>query len=250
MQELAVRLRPIALAITLITAVPHAAQALTLADLDAGGSFDAGPIAFSGFEISLAGDLSADLSAYPVQLLADGFRLAGPLTVLLGERGTLLLSYVVETAANVFVDGAALFAPLVAIDSGAAALVSESLLGPGGVPLGALLALDLAGGNPAVTAASTGFAGTTRLEVVTVVALRSGLLAAAPHVDQRFSTVPEPLTVFLLAGGLIGLTFSGRRRAEVALRGAIPGGRGGLPFRRRGRPLAGSRPAGPPAAQT
>lgn len=216
MQVLNCWFRSIAVAIALVAGVPHAAQALTLADLDAGGSFAVGPITFSDFEISVAGDLPVDLSAYPVQLLADGFRIAGPLTVLLGEEGTLLVSYVAETAAGVFLDGARLFAPLVAVGDGAAALVSDSLLGPGGVPLGTLLALAVAGGDPPVLSASAGFAAVSRLEVVKVVALRTGILASAPHVDQRFSAVPEPLTLMMVSGGLVGLALSGRRRAVVA----------------------------------
>ncbi len=209
-------LRSIALALALFVGVPRAVQALTLADLDAGASFGVGSITFSDFEISVTGDLSVDLSDYPVQLLGDGFRIAGPIAVLLGEEGTLLMSYVAETTAGVFLDGAALFSPLVAVGSGAAALVSESLLGPGGVPVGTLLALAVAGGDPAVLSDSVGFAQMSRIEVVKVVALQSGIIAVVPHVDQRFSVIPEPLTLVMLASGLAGLTLSGRRRAVVA----------------------------------
>lgn len=208
--------RSIALAIALVAGIPHAAHALTLADLDAGASFGVGSITFSDFEISVAGDLSVDLADYPVQLLGDGFRIAGPLTMLLGDEGTLLVSYVAETAAGVFLDGAALFSPLVAVGSGAAALVSESLLGPGGVPVGTLLALNVDGGDPPVFSDSVGFAAVSRLEVVKVVGLQSGTVAIAPHVDQRFSVVPEPLTLAMVGSGLVGLALSGRRRAVVA----------------------------------
>lgn len=208
-------IRSMALAIALVAGVPHAAHALTLADLDAGGSFDVGSITFSDFEISVAGDLSVDLSNYPVQLLSDGFRIAGPLTMLLGGTGTLLVSYVAETTGPLL-NGAKLFAPLVAVGPGSAALVSESLLGPGSVLVGTLLALAVEGGGPPVLSDSVGFAGVSRLEVVKVVGLQSSILATAPHVDQRFSVVPEPLTLVMLSGGLVGLTISGRRRAVVA----------------------------------
>ena len=216
MQVVSTWLRWVALALAFVAGAPPAAKALTLADLDAGARFGVGSITFSDFELSVAGDLSIDLADYPVQLLGDGFRIAGPLTMLLGDEGTLLLSYVAETVAGVFLDGAALFSPLVAIGSGAAALVSESLLGPSGVPVGTLLALNVAGGDPALLSDSIGFAAVSRLEVVKVVALQSGTVAGAPHVDQRFSVVPEPLTLVMLGSGLVGLTLSGRRRAVVA----------------------------------
>jgi len=202
-----------ALAIALAAGVPQAARALTLADLDAGGSFSVGALTFSDFDVLVAGDVSADLSDYPVQLLSDGFRLAGPLTVMFGEEATLLVSFAVEAAAGI--DGASLFSPLVAAGPGSAALVSDSLLDASSNPLATLLALNVFGGGSDFSD-SVGFGATTRLEVVKVISLASGVIAAVPHVDQRFSVVPEPLTLAMLASGLTGLAVAGRRRAMVA----------------------------------
>ena len=203
----------IASATALAAGVPQAAQSLTLADLDAGGSFSVGALTFSDFEVLVAGDVSADLADYPVQLLADGFRLAGPLSVMFGEEATVLVSYVVEAAAGI--ESASLFAPLVAAGSGAGAMVSDSLLDAQGDPLATLLALNVFGDGSDFSDAA-GFAATTKLEVVKVISLTAGVIAASPHVDQRFSVVPEPLTLVMLAGGLTGLAMVGRRRAMVA----------------------------------
>lgn len=205
---------PIASAIVLAAGVPQPARALTLADLDAGGSFSVGALTFSDFDVLVTGDVSADLADYPVQLLGDGFRLTGPLSVTLGEEATVLISYAVEAAAGI--DGASLFAPLVAVGAGAAALVSESLLaGCGGSPIATLLALNVVG-DAYEPADAVGFPAVTKIEVVKVISLTSGLLAVVPHVDQRFAVVPEPLPLALLAGGLTGLAVAGRRRAMVA----------------------------------
>lgn len=201
---------PIAAAIVLAV---QPARALTLADLDAGGGFSVGGLTFSDFEVLVSGDVSIDLAEYPVQLLGDGFRLTGPLAVLLGTKATVLVSYVVEAAAGI--EGASLFSPLVAEGTGAAALVSESLFDGGGNPLATMLALNVVGGSSDPSDAA-GFAAVTKIEVVKVIGLTSGLLAAAPHVDQRFTLVPEPLPLALLAGGLTGLAVAGRRRAVVA----------------------------------
>lgn len=214
MQGIRSRCAPLALALVLAATGPGEARALTLADLDAGASFSVGGLTFSGFEVQVTGDASSDLADYPVQLLADGFRVAGPLTLTLGEEATLLLSYVVEAATGI--EAASLFAPLVAVGDGSAALVSESLLDASGMPIATLLALNVVGGDVAL-AGATGFAPASKLEVVTVIALTSGVLAALPHVDQRFAVAPEPLTLVLLASGLLGLAlFGGRRRAMVA----------------------------------
>jgi hypothetical protein len=206
---------PIALAIAFAAGVPQSARALTLADLDAGGSFSVGALTFSDFDVLVAGDLSVDLADYGVQLLADGFRLAGPLSTVLDEEGTLLVSFAVEAAGSFAIEGASLFSPLVAVGPGAAALVSDAIFDGDGNPLAQLLALDVFGFGASPSDAAS-FAGQAKLQVVKAVALGGGVFSAAPHVDQRFSVVPEPLTLAMLASGLVGLGVAGRRRAMVA----------------------------------
>jgi hypothetical protein len=190
------------------------APALTLADLDAGGSFAVGPLTFADFEIDASGDISLDLADYPVQILADGFRISGPLSVLLGDAGTLLFSYTVS-ASDPIVYGASLFAPGTTIGAGAQAWVGESLLDGASLPLASLFAFDVEGvGSDPSDAAS--FATVDTVQVVKTVHVGSGLFAALPLVDQRFLFVPEPLTLVLLTLGLGGLALWGRRHGTLA----------------------------------
>jgi hypothetical protein len=215
MQRFRSWLVPIAVAIALAAGVPQSARALTLADLDAGGTFSVGALTFSDFEVLVAGDLSADLSDYCVQLLGDGFRIAGPLSTLMDQDATLLVSYVVEATGSFGIEGASLFSPLVAVGPGAAALVSDSILDGDGNALAQLLALNVFGVGSTLSE-SASFAAQAKLQVVKVVALGGGVFSAAPHVDQRFFAVPEPITLAMLASGLVGLAVAGRRRAMVA----------------------------------
>jgi len=186
------------------------ARALTLADLAGGASFSAGLLVFDDFQITVVGDLSAQLDDYAVQVLGDGFRLAGPLSVLGGDAGTLLVSYSV-TAPTDLIEGASLFAGAVAIGAGSQAFVGESLLSGPDV-LGSLFVFDIAGVG-STPADAVGFAPVSHVEVAKSVHLGSGSFAALTVVDQRFFVAPEPLTLLLLVVGLLGLAASGRQRS-------------------------------------
>jgi PEP-CTERM motif-containing protein len=194
-----------ALGLAATVASARVASALTLADLDGGAGFTIGSLTFSDFDATATGDISLDLADYPVQLLADGFRLSGPLSVLLGDTGTLLLSYTVS-AADPILTGASLFAAGVAIDPGAQAWVGESLLGPGNAVLGSLFvyAIDGVGTSPGDAAS---FAPVAQIAVAKTVNLASGTFAAIPVIDQRFVFVPEPIAMWLLTLGLVGLAW-------------------------------------------
>jgi hypothetical protein len=201
-----------ALAALLLAASAGGARALTLDDLAGGASFATGPLTFSDFEVIVTGDLSLDLAAYPVQVLADGFRLSGPLSVLLGDAGTVLLSYVV-TATDPIGVGASLLAPGSAIGDGSQAWVGETLLDAASQPLGALFAYTVVGVG-SDTFEQTSFAAVSTVQVAKTLHVGSGLFAALPLVEQRFLVVPEPLTLVLLTLGISGLAFWGRRHGS------------------------------------
>ena len=199
-----------ALLLVQMVGLARGARALTLADLAGGASFSAGLLSFDDFEVTVAGALSAQLDDYAVQVLGDGFRLAGPLSVLGGDSGTLLVSYRVTAPADL-IDGAALFAGAVAIGAGSQAWVGESLLSGPDV-LGSLFVFDIAGVG-STPADAVDFAPVSHVEVAKSVHLGSGSFAALTVVDQRFLVAPEPLTLLLLVVGLLGLAASGRQRS-------------------------------------
>ena len=199
-----------ALGLGAVLATANAANALTLADLDGGGNFSVAGLTFANFDATVTGDISLDLADYPVQLLADGFRLSGPLSVLLGGTGTLLLSYQV-TAMDPILVGASLFAAGTTIGAGAQAWVGESLLGPANEVLGSLFAFDIEGVG-SDTSDAIGFAAVSQLSVAKTVNVGGGMFAAVPVIDQRFNIVPEPVTMWLLTLGLVGLAWWRPRR--------------------------------------
>ena len=204
------RVATCALSLAAVLATAGSASALTLADLAGGGSLSVAGLSFTNFDATVAGNLSLDLADYPVQLLADGFRLSGPLSVLLGDAGTLLLSYQV-TATDPILVGASLFAAGTTIGAGAQAWVAESLLGPANEVLGSLFTYDIEGVG-SVPSDSIAFAPVPQLSVAKTVSLGGGLFAAIPVIDQRFQFIPEPITMWLLTLGLVGLAWWRPRR--------------------------------------
>jgi hypothetical protein len=202
-----------ALGLGAVLATADVARALTLADLDGGGSFSVAGLTFANFAATVTGDISLDLADYPVQLLADGFRLSGPLSVLLGDAGTLLLSYQV-TATDPILVGASLFAAGTTIGAGAQAWVGESLLGPANEVLGSLFSYDIEGVG-SVPSDFVAFGAVPQISVAKTVSLGSGLFAAIPVIDQRFQFIPEPVAMWLLTLGLVGLAWWRPRRRLV-----------------------------------
>ena len=93
-------------------------------------------------------------------------------------------------------------------------MVAESLFGAGNTALGALVVYDVSGVGT-VPLASTSFGPVSELSVAETMQVRSGLFADVPFADQRFVVVPEPLTLFLLGAGVMGLFVTGRRRHDL-----------------------------------
>jgi len=199
-------------ALALVALVPRGAGALTLDDLDTGGSFSVGLLTFDNFDVVVAGDFSVDLTDYLVQVIGGGFRIAGPLSSL-GGSGTMLISYEVS-ALSPIIEAASLVAPGLTIGTGAQAWAAEALVGPGAVFLGSLFAFDIEGVGTDPSD-SIGFAPVSELSVTKTLQVGGGSFASLSFVEQTF-VVPEPMTVLLLAGGLAGLAFAGRRRELLA----------------------------------
>ena len=192
---------------------PRDAEGLTLDALTSGAILTTGVLTFSNFDVAIGGSLPTDLDAYPVQALADGFRLSGPLSALFGASGSLLLSYDVTSSDPAGIVGAQLFADAILVGAGAQAYVADSLFATGGTPLGSLFVYGATGMGSQV-ADAIGLGGETSLHVVKSVNLRAGTFAAVPFVDQRFLAVPEPLSLLLVLTGLTGLARAGRRPRE------------------------------------
>jgi hypothetical protein len=211
-----------ALLIVLGLLVSPQARATTLDDLVSGGTLTAGPLVFSDFSVVLTGVLSTNLEDYGVQPLADGFRLTGPLSVLFGQQGTLLLSYTVSALGAATVNGASLAAPAIALGTGASALVAEALFGASFEPLATLFAYAI-GGGASDPAEGAGFAPTAELHVVKTIQLTSGMFASVPFIDQRFVVVAEPTSLGLMGLGLFCLYVYGRRTRLPARPGADRG---------------------------
>jgi hypothetical protein len=204
----------LSLALWTLGAGARGAGAITLDALASGGSFSTGVLTFSAFEVTLGGDLPADLATYPVQVLEGGFRLSGPLSVLFGDVGTLILSYDVSVSDPSGILGVSLFADPTVIGAGSQAYVGESIFGPGDVPVGSLFVYGVAGfGEDPLDALA--LAGPTQVHVATTITVRSGTFAAVPFVDQRFVVVAEPVSLGLIASGLAGLALFGRPQTRT-----------------------------------
>lgn len=194
------------------------AQALTLADLAAGGSLTSGNglLLFDDFDFVVSGALSTDLSNYSVVALDDGFRIAGPIGVAENGVGDLLLEYSVSTTGEgTQISGASLLFNGAASGEGSLASVSEDFFGrPSPVFIGDLL-VGVTGGGISDKTDELGLEPTVELRVLKDILVIGGEqgFATISAVDQRFATVPEPGTALLLGLGLAGLAFAGRRRA-------------------------------------
>jgi hypothetical protein len=190
---------------------PAPAWALTLSDWVSGGGFSTDRLSFSDFEVSFAGDLVDDPTSYPVIALEDGFRLGGPLSVVMGGDGSLLLSYTVTVLDDLEIVGASLFAEGLVMGDGAQAVASTVLFDAPGAAAGSLATFAVAGVG-SVASDALGLAPRTALSVVQSIQVRGGDLAAIPWIEQRFVAVPEVGTLLLVSVGLLGVSFVGRRR--------------------------------------
>ncbi len=200
-------------ALTLLLAfLPVSAQALTLADVDAGATLVSGDltITFEAGSVTVLGDLDMDLSLYSVDATSDGFELSGPLAVFgAGGFGTLLLDFDVEATAAIVDLGLAMNG----VALGATAFGAVTTTFDVGAGLGTVV--SGAGGAAFTDAASiaptTTVSGTTAVQLL---AASPGELASIATFRQGFEllSVAEPAHLMMLSIGLLGLAAMGRRR--------------------------------------
>jgi hypothetical protein len=178
---------------------PATAVSLTLADLQAGASFDSVDLSlnFSEFSITAGGSIVAPLSDFQVLVLDDGFEVVGPMSASDGEVGSLEIDYRVTAVAG-------LLEGLLSFDGAASGAGSEAVATEDFGTLGAAGVYSREGDLQLFDSALLG--GTVvdlrvskQLDLVSV----SQGSAVVGVVAQRFEVVPEPASLcLLLLGGL------------------------------------------------
>lgn len=207
-----------ALTLGLFLGLAQPGGALSLADLDGGASsFDSlgGSLTFDGFEVGVGPSLSQDLEDYLVIALDDGFRIVGPIGVADGNAGDLVVSYDVWANDGFVITGASVFFNGAAFGDGAFASVSEDLFFVEGQEPGEDLGVLVTGAGFKQKFDSVMFAPSSHIQSVLKdiqVSAVEGDGATISVIDQRYSVVPEPGTLALLAGGLVILARGSRKR--------------------------------------
>jgi hypothetical protein len=191
------------------------APALTLQDLNAGGSFTSSggelTFDFAAGSIGLSGSLPIDLSLYTVVPTATGFIVSGPLAVIgPAAFGGVSFAYQVSMAAGLALHGASLQTSGIAFGPGAIAIATS------GYSNGANLAVLLTQAGGTGSTASASFVATQVLNTLAglqLFGMTPGDVAGFGSLQHGFSWIalPEPGMVLLLALGLGGLALFARR---------------------------------------
>jgi hypothetical protein len=186
------------------------AATFTLAQLVNGGSFvsDDGTLTFSDFKVTKTKRLSGNLADYTVTVLGDGFMLSsGEFTANTGGLRKFDLSY--KVTAN---QGAITGASMDSVGSSTTGKVKiekdiEDLLSDEGTFL-----INLIRSGSSILSDSDSFSpGVVSFDVEEQIRIKK--VSALTSVSNRYTVVPEPGELSLLAAGLAGLTWLGRRRS-------------------------------------
>jgi PEP-CTERM motif-containing protein len=199
----------------LALAFTSSSSALTLDDLAAGTSFSAGALTFGHFAITATGSVDTNLADYQVQTLADGFRIVGGFDAFDGDQGSMHISYEVTDSAAGGVDGLGLRFDGAAVGKGSGTMVTDNAFGASNNQVVSANVFSSGGGGAQLLNTASFSGPQTDLHVEEGILLKSVGLAsgvAVSAVDDHFTAMPEPGTLFLLSAGMAGLFVMARKR--------------------------------------
>jgi hypothetical protein len=206
-----------------IAAIAFASQAAAI-PITSGLELDSlsGNLRFSNFSIFSQDDLGpSDIAALDISATENGIRIDGPLTLLGGAEGAIQLFYEVSVLSGPAVNGVTLSSVTEIVDGGfptfakTAKLVFEDPIGEtlgDNLLLAELVTRNFQGEEFDLDMAS--FAPQTTFTILDTIRLSSGGpggVATFDSVRNDFAFVPEPTSLILLSGGLLGLVFLGSR---------------------------------------
>lgn len=191
------------------------AQAVTLASLLVGGATlnsTNGSVTFSNFVVKGIKRLSNDYSLYEVTATASGIKLTSPqFTVNSGGLRKLDLSYTV-TANSGTITGASL-AMQGTKSTGKIKVEKDINSKDSASEVGTFLATVLAGSTSLLSDSDTFSPGEKSFDVDEQIRIKK--VSALTSVDNGYTVVAEPSMLSLLAAGLGGLAWIGRRRTSA-----------------------------------
>ncbi len=203
----------IALAVLALALSGGASQALTLADVTTFDSGD-GSLTFSNFSVTQTKRLSADLSQYTITATATGFALSSPqFTANAGGLRKFDLKYTVTAKAGTIT--AATMTMEATRETGRIKIQKDIDSADDSSDVGTFLLTLLTSGNSILQSSDTFSPGQASFVVDENIRIKKISALASVTNGYTATAVAEPTTLSLLAAGLGGLTWIGRRRPKA-----------------------------------